>query len=793
MKSLLGASGKSACENFYEYVCGSWAQAHSLYSTSGAGASISSDTIIQERLDKELASLLGSSNADDLRVAAALYQACMDRKKADAATNDVKELFKTWKIREWPRDSNGTMKEAWNFAGELVRDLGLSVILDAVLAVGSQYSDHVIVELREPTRIFSCSGPSRPAVMSLFRAALREVVEEFTQAPKAEILEEITHAFTRLGSSFACSSVVDFGGTKFTEPSAAAVKLSELDADITHFLTTTFNGATKFEPTTLVVLRQPMYLLDKLALVIRALSSRALMNYMGFLALAHLSAFLPERHVHLRQLFAKEMRGRILPDVSNSTAICAMAVEHILPACFNKLSSAVFRHAEYDARVPEKMSQLEDAFARNIGHLAWMSDELIVINRYRIKHRRASQLGPSMNFNGNDSCAPSDMSWRTDSPVEFYRAVSRAQHHVTFQRIVAGGVASSDTPLRPSSVHATYDHLMGRVQVPTALFNTSVPGNSAGFSLQLARYAVRFYSALLEALFVDERGQLGPDDASRRRLETLLQCFEWDLRELPTALRSPVAPDPAVSRGAILQQTAALQLAFRAFQELWQTPARLKSRDKLVEVRVALSNVADPPRERPYKPSASQHSRASGQPPNRGIASGSRRYGSHRFHSSIAAVKDELHQAFWNTLSPDSAAPAPTEYYREKTYAEALKRPAASPPLFFGAPPTVSLQSAQPVPYYEDRYQRLPDLSAEALFFVYYALDNCENSDQVYKEQHGRWLPAEYRVNLPLRHLVEFAPLFNCSADTNMGQMGLGRTCAVVTPDTWMTRAPAAS
>ncbi|KAH7969754.1 hypothetical protein HPB52_021722 [Rhipicephalus sanguineus] len=71
--------------------------------------------------------------------------------------------------------------------------------------------------------------------------------------------------------------------------------------------------------------------------------------------------------------------------------------------------------------------------------------------------------------------------------------------------------------------------------------------------------------------------------------------------------------------------------------------------------------------------------------------------------SSIATViKDELHQALRDTLPPDSAALAPTEYRHETTYAEALKRPAASMTLFVRAPPTVSLQSTQPIPYYED-------------------------------------------------------------------------------------------
>ncbi|KAH6938106.1 hypothetical protein HPB50_006783 [Hyalomma asiaticum] len=667
IKSTLSSSGKHACENFYEHVCGAWPQAHPLYSTTGAGAAVSSDTIIQEKLDEQLASLLASSNADDLGVASAVYEACTDRKKADMAVNDVKELLKTWTIHEWPRDSNGNMKDTWKFAGELVRDLGVSSILDAVLAAGSQYSDNVVVELRKPPGIFLCSGPLRAPVISLVRAALHDIAVEFTQAPKAEILEEISNAFIRLRSSSLCPSVVELGGTKFTESVASVVKLSDLDSDVTHFLNVAFDGAIRLEHTTTVLLRQPRYLLDDLASVLRALSPRALMNYMGFMALVQLSAFLPERHAHLRQLFAKVMRDRTFPDVSNSSVLCAMAVERILPDCFNKLSSAIFKDAEYDARVPEKLSLLEDAFARHIEHLSWMSDELIILNRYRMKRRRASQLGPSTSANGSDSCAPSHVTWHKNSPVEFYRAVSRAQHYAACQLVIGGGARSSDASLRPSAVRAAYDPLFGRVQVPAALFNTSVPGNSAGFSLQLARYAVRFYRTLLEALFVGERGQIGPDDASRRRLETLLQCFEWDLRELPAALRGPVAPDPAMARGAILQQTAALQLAFRTFQELWQ-------------VRRA-----------------------------------------------------------WNA---------------------------------------------------DFRYRRLPDVSTDALFFVYYALDNCENSDQVYKESQGQWLPAEYRVNLPLRHLVEFASLFNCSADTNMGLMGLGRTCAVVTPDTWSIRAP---
>lgn len=65
------------------------------------------------------------------------------------------------------------------------------------------------------------------------------------------------------------------------------------------------------------------------------------------------------------------------------------------------------------------------------------------------------------------------------------------------------------------------------------------------------------------------------------------------------------------------------------------------------------------------------------------------------------------------------------------------------------------------------RLQSLPDVTSEQLFFLYYALDNCERSDDTYQAHQFRvWsrLPPEYRVNLPLRHLPQFARAFRCSA-----------------------------
>ncbi|CAN8033122.1 unnamed protein product, partial [Ixodes persulcatus] len=62
------------------------------------------------------------------------------------------------------------------------------------------------------------------------------------------------------------------------------------------------------------------------------------------------------------------------------------------------------------------------------------------------------------------------------------------------------------------------------------------------------------------------------------------------------------------------------------------------------------------------------------------------------------------------------------------------------------------------------RFEHLPELSAEQLFFVYFALDNCESVSSAHVTNEDVTLPARYRVNLALRHLSEFSDAFSCGA-----------------------------
>ncbi|CAN7988943.1 unnamed protein product [Ixodes hexagonus] len=69
------------------------------------------------------------------------------------------------------------------------------------------------------------------------------------------------------------------------------------------------------------------------------------------------------------------------------------------------------------------------------------------------------------------------------------------------------------------------------------------------------------------------------------------------------------------------------------------------------------------------------------------------------------------------------------------------------------------------------RLRPLRQTSSQQLFFLYYALDNCELSDAPFKTHEyltERRLPAELRVNFPLRHMPEFAVAFGCGQGSAM-------------------------
>ncbi|XP_065306012.1 uncharacterized protein [Dermacentor albipictus] len=74
------------------------------------------------------------------------------------------------------------------------------------------------------------------------------------------------------------------------------------------------------------------------------------------------------------------------------------------------------------------------------------------------------------------------------------------------------------------------------------------------------------------------------------------------------------------------------------------------------------------------------------------------------------------------------------------------------------------------------RLAGLENSSARQLFFIYFALDNCESTAPAF---HTSSMSAEDRVNVPLKHIEQFAEAFHCEAQDPMVSASDG-SCSVM-------------
>ncbi|KAH8009707.1 hypothetical protein HPB51_019018 [Rhipicephalus microplus] len=648
LKSLLSIT-TGPCDNFYQHVCKKWVRGQYLES-SGTGTAISSDTMIQDDLIDSLTADLRKQTS----VALELYNACKDRTLSGRALAAMDDLFRQWTIRQWPTEALASTRNVWSFAGELIKDFGLNALVDVHVAIDPEDPTKVALGMRKPSFLCSCNDAARPAVTNMIQDALVETMAAVGRSGGPQLVDEVMQVITRFSSSPPEPPLSEMGMRGFS-----VVRLSDMDPGIADLLSATFGNDSFFNEETKVVIKSPDFLQGHLVAALRELPPRAVMNYLGFLVFINLAPFFLDRHRLLRQLFGKSILGRTLPDVSNTGRLCLVAVERVLPGCFAKTSSQYLRDS--GGIVANKLAQLVTSFGRSIEYLAWMDDMGAVMSRYLLK-----EYATLPKSNDSTFCPTSSASYAKDSSVKFFVALSRNRQRTLLSPLIKSGIADvKPVPRSQLLTTVTYDAPCRRLYVPAALFNVSVPVNTSHFSLQFARFAVRFYRAAVEALLHRDAVQssLRYSDDLQRRFEDVLGCFEWELRQLPAGLsHSAVAPNSVTARGAFLQQTVAVQLAFRAFQELLQI------------------------------------------------------------------------RRTWNL---------------------------------------------------DFRLAQLPGLSVDQLFFVYYALDNCEASDVVYQEQHGPWLPAHYRVNVPLRNVVEFAAIFSCPPDSDMARVSFVPRCTVVTVDRW--------
>ncbi|XP_065309646.1 treacle protein-like [Dermacentor albipictus] len=658
LKSLL-STDKNPCDNFYEYVCDGWSKVHPVPGT-GAGGVQSMDTMLQDRLLANLEPLLLGMPDTDVRVAAELHGGCLRRDQVgndgDTVVGVARQLFREWGIKEWPllKPDAVTTSVAWTFAGELVRDLNVAALASVSVGVSTKVLETAAIELDKPRLLFSCNDASTPAVTDLFSSALKEIMTRFSAASGKNDIDEVMRVFIRIGSSPASAASPDTGPLSYT-----LLKLIDLDNGYKLFLQRVFTGIIVIDGTTEVMLKSTDYVRHHLTSAMQELPAHAVANYLGFVALAKMAPFFPEKLASLRQVFAKDVLDRTLPDVSRTKTLCLLAVQQLLPGCFAKAAANLRGMWHADLALVDWLSRMQSSFGRHHELVAWIDELSALIVRYRLKRNRMAAFRDA----SSEPCAPApgEIPRRSEHPLRFFHQVSMLQEQRRLQAILKSGrdvLALRGEPRSELATVPEYEVMRQMVHVSMALFNTSVPANSTMFAFHLSRVAVRFYRALVQLLFpniYERNAPIALGDGTRRQLERLLSCFEDDLRRLPVALRGPVPVDSRKTRAALLQHVAAVKLAVRAFDD----------------------------------------------------------------HLNVRRI--------WQT---------------------------------------------------DFRLQDLPDTSSDALFFIYYALDNCESADTVYAEHRGHWLPAHYRVNAALRHVDEFAHAFGCAPAADMAPRAV--TCNVL-------------
>ncbi|KAH9375337.1 hypothetical protein HPB48_007969 [Haemaphysalis longicornis] len=491
LKSLLSNS-RAPCDNFYEYVCDVWRKSHPVPGN-GAGGVVSTDTILQDKLADELEPILLGMQDADVKVAADLHGACTDRTKlgqdGDKVVEAARKLFSGWAIREWPvlRADAVTTSDAWSFAGELVRDLNVAALVSVSVGVSPENLEVASVELGKPRLVFSCNDASRQAVKELFSGAIEEIMSRFAK-PSSSIgsseVEDVMRVFIRLGSSPALSSSPDTGPLVYY-----SVRLIELDSGYKNLVERVFGNIITVDGTTAVVLKASDYLRNHLVAAMQELKPHAVANYLGFMALARMAPFFPDKFAAFRQIFAKDVFDRTVPDTSQTKTFCLLAVQLVLPSCVAKAASQLRHLLDTSVPLSEWMSRIENSFRRHHERVAWIDELSALIVRYRLGWNSTASLAHG-DYSGQCAPSPHEIPRRSDHPLLFFYQVSVLQEQKRLQAVRKSGPEVRVMRDRQVSDLATvpeYDALRQTVGVPMALFNTSVPSNATMFAFHLSR------------------------------------------------------------------------------------------------------------------------------------------------------------------------------------------------------------------------------------------------------------------------------------------------------------------
>ncbi|KAH7949918.1 hypothetical protein HPB49_016988 [Dermacentor silvarum] len=633
LADLLKTIDSKPCENLLAYVCDGWSLENPA-GPEGVGSFVSRGTMIQDALAQELLDVIRSAPDEDLKIAAALHASCTARPASESALAFAQNMFRTWVINAWPRNASATSQatDVWLFAAEVFRDFGISALLEVTIGVSPKGVRQAVVELDRPQLLFYRSDESSAEVDAMLRGAVEEALTVFTQSSSPEVVDQTKGMFVEL------ARLPDDGqpDTSGTPERWILVEFSKLDGGLQNFLGKLFDNIFHPGAEPDVVLKSPTYIREGLVHFVNKANPVQALNYVGFLVVVRLAPFLPDTMTYVRGLFVKSMLGRSFRDVTDSSKLCLLAVESLLPNCFAKAAAILRKKTDADLGVRDVFSRLKTLFGREIQHLEWLGELSALFVRYNLRKNRVIRFGPRpgscVRWQGNAQ----------DSALKRYFEMSLMRQQEKLQAVLNYSAAANALAFESElDTEVRYDPTRRVVHVPAAIMNSSTRTNDSFFALHLSRVATRLYRAMVKMLTEEEPYGGGPHtlvpgltENSTQALGSLLGCIQNNLE-----LGPDIYPFTKTLRKAVLEQAVAIHLAFRAFREM-------------------------------------------------------------------------LHvRRIW------------------------------------------------------DLDYRLPNLnlSADQLFFLYFALDNCYTADSVYRRRQPRAAEDFYRVHLPLRYLQEFSDAFECN------------------------------
>ncbi|KAL1414326.1 hypothetical protein MTO96_007570 [Rhipicephalus appendiculatus] len=624
LRSLMDNAKTPACVNFYEHVCGSWARNHRL--AHGTDAFVSTDSLLQDELVRALLGTVQTSREFDVKLASEVYDSCMQRGKVgDTSVEVLREFFRARQVKQWPLESHdvpqGKQGEAmvWRFAAQLIVDLGLATLLD------------------RPEPLFASSAFTVPAVRKTLIGAFEEAVKALDAATTGNTLEAMSNG---VADVFQLVSEQKLDDTRSYQP----MSVKDLISGLRTFVGQVFSyseGTSKWR----VLLPSRKYATIGLRKIVQTGDRVHLLNYMGFLAVIRMAAYMPDQAQQgssLQALFYHSVAGRSIVGTRDVSLMCLYSTERLLPGCFAKAALQYLRAQGSDLDARQWIAQLVAAFSHNVRDLSWINDLSALLVRYRLKRRPIARL---TSYDGGQCASSKTQLGDSGKPLKEFLDAAMLQQRAVLQEISVSSRVTYKYPVLPEThPYATFDVTHRYVRVPSVLFNQSVPTNSTAFALHLSRLAARFYQALVLVLFDDPYELVAPiTEVANMRLSTsdLSRCLSRDAARAYASDGNLFASSD--TERELLYRSTALVLAHRAFQQL--LPVR----------------------------------------------------------------------RIWNM---------------------------------------------------DFRYNGLPEMSSEQLFFVYFALDHCEESDEVHRVDRAHGLTPEHRVNLPLRSTAAFAEAFKCSASS---------------------------